>query len=394
MKNIKRSLIAPVVVFLVVVYTQPAFAPPPGTGTSTPGTYPTPTLKPGETAPLPSGQERISPTKEEAPTVTIDPTAVPVITGAHEFSTIPGITEDVTDIILNVKSVVIRIVEEKPKFENQRGQVSDQVRRAQSIEGLWTVLNPVFGMEDWWQLYRGLRRLLGPEYWTRLRMRSYGASHPAPSSPKPELNVFGQDSQDEPEPTYKRCGPDITEEFTKALNGVYIRIKNNWGKIFPDWYDPSESVQFMAENGANMDFWVETKDPELCPINCPNTVTLCGYCVRTNVANNIIYGFIANLLDLFWPTAKAGGHSWDLRSYGRLDSDEAQAGYAVGWVLADDDRVIEKSDLCSSLEGAWFPWDWTPVKKYILEQFSCAICPPGCPFEVTKNFATEDWVFP
>ena len=41
MKGIKKILVAPVVVVLVLAYTQPAFATPPVTGTSPPGTYPT-----------------------------------------------------------------------------------------------------------------------------------------------------------------------------------------------------------------------------------------------------------------------------------------------------------------------------------------------------------------
>lgn len=42
-------------------------------------------------------------------------TAVNIEGVLHEFSTVPGVTEDVTDIILNLKEVVVRMHEEGPK---------------------------------------------------------------------------------------------------------------------------------------------------------------------------------------------------------------------------------------------------------------------------------------
>ncbi len=42
-------------------------------------------------------------------------TAVKIAGVQHEFSTIPGVKEDVTQIILNLKSVVIRLHDDEPK---------------------------------------------------------------------------------------------------------------------------------------------------------------------------------------------------------------------------------------------------------------------------------------
>ncbi|MDD9329445.1 MAG: DNA-directed RNA polymerase subunit alpha, partial [Bartonella sp.] len=42
-------------------------------------------------------------------------TAVQIDSILHEFSSIPGVREDVTDIILNIKEIAIRMEEEGPK---------------------------------------------------------------------------------------------------------------------------------------------------------------------------------------------------------------------------------------------------------------------------------------
>src|SRR4030043_110473 len=42
-------------------------------------------------------------------------TSIKIAGVGHEFSSIKGVGEDVTDIVLNVKSLVIRLHEEEPK---------------------------------------------------------------------------------------------------------------------------------------------------------------------------------------------------------------------------------------------------------------------------------------
>lgn len=42
-------------------------------------------------------------------------TAVQIDGVLHEFSSIPGVREDVTDIILNIKEIALRMEEEGPK---------------------------------------------------------------------------------------------------------------------------------------------------------------------------------------------------------------------------------------------------------------------------------------
>ncbi len=180
MKGIKKFLTTLAAILMVVALSPPAFAdpkgPPPATGI--------PPATPGKTTGPPLQPERTSPAEKLAPPVPGAPTDVPV---PHEFSTIPGITEDVTDIILNLRPVVINFVNQTRKFDNQRGQVLDKVQNARDVEQLWSVLNAFFSREDWWQLYQAWIA-----WTTRVPTRDLGRSHPAPPTPPPgQQNEFG-----------------------------------------------------------------------------------------------------------------------------------------------------------------------------------------------------------
>src|SRR3982751_5470118 len=45
----------------------------------------------------------------------------------HEFSSLPGVVEDVTDIILNIKSLVVKLDSEEPKQMRVRANKAGQV---------------------------------------------------------------------------------------------------------------------------------------------------------------------------------------------------------------------------------------------------------------------------
>jgi DNA-directed RNA polymerase subunit alpha len=51
-------------------------------------------------------------------------TAVQIDGVLHEFSTIPGVREDVTDIVLNVKQLALRMHGEGPKSRSRPGTTS------------------------------------------------------------------------------------------------------------------------------------------------------------------------------------------------------------------------------------------------------------------------------
>src|SRR5207237_1977406 len=44
-------------------------------------------------------------------------TSVKIVGIAHEFTTLPGVREDVTDIILNLKTLIARLYGESPEIE-------------------------------------------------------------------------------------------------------------------------------------------------------------------------------------------------------------------------------------------------------------------------------------
>ena len=54
----------------------------------------------------------------------------------HEFSSIPGVREDVTDIVLNLKRVAIRMVSETPKRVTLRASGAGVVRAGQHQRAL------------------------------------------------------------------------------------------------------------------------------------------------------------------------------------------------------------------------------------------------------------------
>ncbi len=72
-------------------------------------------------------------------------TSVKIAGAEHEFSSLPGVLEDVTDIILNVKSLVIKSHSDEPKLMKVHGAVAgpitaDMIEADPAIE----VINPDF----------------------------------------------------------------------------------------------------------------------------------------------------------------------------------------------------------------------------------------------------------
>ena len=54
-------------------------------------------------------------------------TAVKIKGAEHEFTSLPGVMEDVTDIVLNVKGIIVKLDSDEPK--TMRVAASPQVRR-------------------------------------------------------------------------------------------------------------------------------------------------------------------------------------------------------------------------------------------------------------------------
>lgn len=61
----------------------------------------------------------------------------------HEFSTIPGVVEDVTDIILNIKSLIVRLQEDHPRKIRIDAHKKGEVRAKDIItDGAVEIINP------------------------------------------------------------------------------------------------------------------------------------------------------------------------------------------------------------------------------------------------------------
>src|SRR5512143_2140827 len=69
--------------------------------------------------------------------------AVKIEGALHEFTTLPDVVEDVTDIILNLKEVLIRLADAKPRVVriDKEGESKVTARDIQLVEGV-EVLNP------------------------------------------------------------------------------------------------------------------------------------------------------------------------------------------------------------------------------------------------------------
>ena len=67
----------------------------------------------------------------------------------HEFSTIPGVREDVTEIILNLKQVQIRLLTPGPKVVSIKASGKGQVKAGDIIfDGNVEIMNPKYHIAD------------------------------------------------------------------------------------------------------------------------------------------------------------------------------------------------------------------------------------------------------
>ena len=110
----------------------------------------------------------------------------------------------------------------------------------------------------------------------------------------------------------KFCGPNVTGWLLKAINTnaknkEVLRIQGLWyGPI--DAGEARGAFDHLVGPGQAWDF-KRTVDftTQNCPIDCPRTVSLCGFCVNYDVPGNIHYGYIGRVIGftewelLFWP---------------------------------------------------------------------------------------------
>jgi hypothetical protein len=216
----------------------------------------------------------------------------------------------------------------------------------------------------------------------------------------------GDDPSDEPLPEHV-CGPDVTAAYVEALNRAFERIQ----QLSDDEKGSFDGAAFLYRNGANVD---QTPRPltlegeeggARCPRGaCEQTFTLAGHCLSRHISNDIMYGFVAYLLDVPYSIAWSGAQAWDLLQYGGMDPQTSNAAYTLGWNMAGWmeagkpmsepvlGRHLERTHL---VEGGLLGADLVTLleivhrdEPYVLQ---CAPCPEPCTSDFMKDFSKTTW---
>lgn len=103
----------------------------------------------------------------------------------------------------------------------------------------------------------------------------------------------------------KKCGPNITKFFVDNLYEAMkeIDISEEVGRReFGEGASSFRAGMYFASlirlkshlgGGGTFDFKPDNRVLDGCPVECPNTVTLCGLCLDDDVPGNFAFGFLA-----------------------------------------------------------------------------------------------------
>ncbi len=159
-----------------------------------------------------------------------------------------------------------------------------------------------------------------------------------------------------------RCGPDITEVFYEYLRSVLSYLQDlprqDRGSI--------RGLRRMWEIGDNIDFWYRGRIEGCATKGCENTVLFEGVCVRSTVPNNILFGFVANAMQIHRMDATAGAGIHNLLKRQGFEGPEQEGAYSIGyrlWREMNRRGDISDSDLQSAVrrDRVWFPvWSVLP----------------------------------
>jgi len=223
-------------------------------------------------------------------------------------------------------------------------------------------------------------------------------------SDTPPPTMYGEELEDDT----PYCGPDITEKLLEAFKRVQSRVND-----LPDSEKgPVDGTMFLNNNGMGIDFRVSKKRDENDNPVCPSeecmapdgqgTVMICGQCVMEHIANDMMFGVVANMVEVPFSVQLIGAHYAEYTSYGGLDPMSSQAAYAMGNNVAEamgPGGDLSIGDFCDTLNNTEHETSAvTGINAFELmgeEQdflIDCVRPPDDCKPEIMKDFSvSENW---
>ena len=218
----------------------------------------------------------------------------------------------------------------------------------------------------------------------------------------------GSSSSSTTAPCY--CGPDVTAAYVESIKRARDRVLQLPDSETGLW----DAVWFMSRNGGSIDLMARparrpgiSRDAEISEsdVLCPSgpcadlppiggpTFRLFGYCFPKHVGNDIMYGYVAAMLNLPCPVQTAGGYYADFASYRSIDPPASRSAYKIGNYIAEldlDDYSIES--IREKFLDAWRFRDRGSSVDAIQRAYpalaQCEICPAD---RVEAGSFVRDW---
>lgn len=130
-------------------------------------------------------------------------------------------------------------------------------------------------------------------------------------------------------PTDPKCGPDVTDWLVSQLMQLLIITSPGGRLLFVRGQGPID-VRSQTKGLPNKP-QAKTVD---CPVDCPESVTLCGECLHDQIPGNIGLGAAVDP----WSALKLGAAVAAFK--GETDSEEDKQSYDVGDTIRDETRLM------------------------------------------------------
>jgi DNA-directed RNA polymerase subunit alpha len=205
----------------------------------------------------------------------------------HEFSTIPGVTEDVTEIILNIKKLAIKLHSDVPKtvYIEAKGEqeiTAGDIKRDSDVE----ILNPdlhIATLNSDANLYIEITLSKGRGYVSaeknKLAMQPVIGVIPVDSiyTPVTKVNYTVDNTHIGAEPREKLTVEVWTNATIKPDEAVSLaaKIMNDLLRLFVDLSDDAKNTEIMVEPTENkkekvLEMTIEELDLSVRSYNCLN----------------------------------------------------------------------------------------------------------------------------